>query len=297
MDLNWRISGPASCFHVVSVLSQGQQPDDEELAAALQEATTSLTRQLRGDFVPEQKFLEHLVPLAAGIASPVELAEVALTKVIGRAKAQSYAIRYRPLLADLLARYRVRRPDLSTHLRPQLAGLQAQWSTYGSTLLGGVANLCEEGLLVDRADVLLVEPVLGGWGAAHLFYNSVHIEAWDDENADGLGEILRLTWLLSQLNLDLPKFTEDLGIERAATIGSLAMIPPVLAAAERAELASCDQQTLSQAIQIWFPALAGLAEVDSKLADWWNIYQARRPPLPVAFAALDQLIGTPTAVD
>ena len=45
---------------------------------------------------------------------------------------------------------------------------------------------------------------------AQLFYNSACIEAVDGEPVAGLSEVLRLAWLVSQLNADLPMYRGEI---------------------------------------------------------------------------------------
>ena len=102
-----------------------------------------------------------------------------------------------------------------------------------------MARLTDPQLLVSQADVLPVFPS-GGGGTSHLLYNSISIEMADDDPVAELPEVLRLAWLVAQLNVDLPIFSENLQPGRRPLIASASMIPPVLTAAEEAELARYD---------------------------------------------------------
>jgi hypothetical protein len=153
-----------------------------------------------------------------------------------------------------------------------------------------VARLTESDLLVSQADVILVQPVQGGGGAAHWNYNSVRIETVLANPVEQLPEVVRLGWLLAQLNMDLPKFQGDMRRDALAEIGPLAMIPPVLAAAQEVELARCDLPTLAAALKAWQtgPAEPGV------LIEWWDTYQTARPAWTVALGALARLLAGDT---
>ena len=86
------------------------------------------------------------------------------------------------------------------------------------------------------ADVLVVQPMLGGGGGTHAMYNAVSIEVVLANPLDDLPEVVRLAWLLSALNLDLPRYSDLVPFERLAVIGRLAMIPLVVEAARQVEL-------------------------------------------------------------
>jgi hypothetical protein len=98
-----------------------------------------------------------------------------------------------------------------------------------------------------------------------------------------------LAWLLSQLNSDLPWMTDVMPLARAREAMKLAMIPPVLAAAEAVELAHCNEATLAAAIDAWFPGIAS-EDAAPKMWPWWNAWLDHATKWPVAVAALEQLL-------
>ncbi len=148
-------------------------------------------------------------------------------------------------------------------------------------------ELTEQDLVVSEADVILVQPALGGAGAAHWLYNSVRIEAVLANPIAELPEVVRLGWLLAQLHLDLPKFQGNLRLDRLLEIGPLAMIPPMLAAAQEVELARMDEPTLALALTAW-----NAAPIEpGKLLEWWDTYQSTNPPWTVALGALERMLA------
>src|SRR5207244_4282844 len=95
-------------------------------------------------------------------------------------------------------------PDLQASLVKNLQPLQGRWNVEGTALLARIVNGSEPGILVEEATVVGIYPAQGGGAAASLDYNTARIEAISDEPAEELPELLRLAWLLSMLNLDLP---------------------------------------------------------------------------------------------
>jgi hypothetical protein len=159
--------------------------------------------------------------------------------------------------------------------------------------------LTELGLVVEQADVILVHPALGGGGYAHLPYNSVRIEAVLANPHAELPEVVRLAWLVSQLSLDLPKYSEKIDPTRLAHVAALAVMPPVLSAAEQVELARYDDATLRLALSSWaMPGVGASPEADTEvvvgtLDTWWRTFTESPAPFPVALVALDQMLASP----
>jgi hypothetical protein len=165
--------------------------------------------------------------------------------------------------------------------------LRQRWSYQGEGLLSGVLRWTEPGLLVEEGAVLMVHPVLGGGGTAHLPYNSVRMEAVGADPVAELPEVLRLAWLLSSLNLDLPRYSEHLRPRRLTQVACLAMIPVVLSAAELGLDGSLEAR-LPQATALWMgPAEKATAGI---LSAWWDSYRTLRPAWATALQALDQLL-------
>src|SRR5688500_12944646 len=138
----------------------------------------------------------------------------------------------------------------------------------------------------------MVHPVLGGGGATYPDFNAVIWEAVLTNPVPQLPEVVRLGWLVSQLNLELPRFQGDLPRDRAIELGILAMLPATLAAAQELELSPFDEATMAQAIKAWRVAAPRSTAFVHDLMSWWETYQADRPPWTVAITALDMLIQT-----
>jgi hypothetical protein len=175
--------------------------------------------------------------------------------------------------------------DLALRSRP----LRELWEAYGPGLLHSVARQTEEDVLVSRADVILVHPVLGGAGKAHLSNNSVRLEAVLTNNVPQLPETVRLAWLLGQLNLDLPKFSERVPADRLPYVAALAVLPVVLQAGHELELCQFNPTLTTLAIARW--KLATSPEATAELVHlWWETYQSSPTSWSTALSALDQML-------
>ena len=146
--------------------------------------------------------------------------------------------------------------------------------------------------------MILVQPVLGGAGAAHWLYNSVHIEAVLANPVAELPEVVRLGWLLAQLNFDLPMFVGDL-LRESACAWWAAGTGPAGAGGGAAKSSSrgSTSATLSMALAAWrLPTVdppcccaggrpirpAGppwrVASARARIACWRMMSRRRRPP-------------------
>ncbi len=150
--------------------------------------------------------------------------------------------------------------------------------------------MTEDPLLVESATVTLVAPIVGGHGRAHLLGGRVTFEAVLVNPHSHLPETLRLGWLLSQLNQDLPMFSERIPRERMPLVVGLATLPLVLAAAETVELARLDAETLRSALECWHRPPQLPADVIERLQAWWGTYHGSATSWAVALAALDAML-------
>jgi hypothetical protein len=312
-ELRWRASFAASCLYAADALRfspsgapPGQDAAPREtlfvnpvLAAALAEPVAQLVGELAECHLARDAIWSHLLPLSAGIDNNRELAELALAKVLGRAKAAPHRERLAGRIADLEAAFRRELPQVVEDLELRSGPIREQWEARGPGLLHGVGRLTDAGLLAEQAEVVLVQPVLGGGGRACPLYNLVLLEAVLTNPIQSLPEVVRLGWLLAQLNLELPQYQGELRRDRALALGALAMVPVVLAAAEDVELCRCDEATVGTALEAW-RALPddvgtlqgrGKKEVAAVLFNWWDTFAGSRPQWPVALAALDRMLG------
>jgi hypothetical protein len=296
VELRWRAGVHASCFHATEALVHGRSVADPALSEALAGPATRLRAALQEEGIPADGFFSHLIPLAAGRASAHELAEVSLIKTIGRSGMPGRLHRFWDLLADLKSAFAAVLPRCAEDLAARISSFQGRWNASGIGILGGIVTGTEPGVLVSEATVVLLHPVLGGAGSGYLPYNVATLEAVADDPVESLPEVVRLAWLVSMLNLDLPRYSETIRADRQGTVAALAMIPITLTAAEAAGLGRCDEAATKRAVEAWMPPSAiqhkSAQEWAALLAEWHATYRAMRPPLGTALKGLDVLAGT-----
>jgi hypothetical protein len=155
-----------------------------------------------------------------------------------------------------------------------------------------IGRLTDEQVIVARADVILVQPVFGGGGVPNLDYNAACIEAMLANPHENLPEVLRLAWLLSQLQNDLPMFSETINRRRLKVTSGLAMLPAALQAAQELSLTTCDRTTLTSAISGWH-VIDGDAAATAEIVDsWWATVLTGGFAWATALQSLDRMLTT-----
>jgi hypothetical protein len=292
IDLRWVASSSASCFHLAAEFCVGREPVDARVAQAVAEPIMALAREIDAGQIPTEPFWQHLLPLSAGIENNTQLAELVLRKTVGPGvRAETLAPAMAGRFSDLEVAYRRALPDLADQLALRAGPLRSDWEARGPGLLAAIARMTDERVAVERADVILVQPASGGGGAAHLPYNSVTIETVAANPNEQLPEPVRLGWMLSQLNLDLPMFSETIPRDRLPLVAGLAMAPFALTAAEQVGwVGAVDVALIETAIQWWRLPVASPTETATAVERWFSGYGASKPNLGVALTALDRLV-------
>ena len=297
MNLSWISSDSASCCCATEAKLRGWQLPDPDLERALDSPVEQLKAALSADGVPLPRFFYHIVPLAATNPGPLELAEVVLTKTIGHEKAKGLAVKYRSLLTELFHAFDAQRADSSGKPVARETELKQQWNSVGPLYLSRIEQVCEAGLLASDAQVVLVDAAAGGGGMAYLPYNRVCLDGTTGLSTE-LPDEVRLAWLLSTLNLDLPKYSEQFRPGGDGDLGSLAMIPSVLWAWKDGDPSACKVECLTYTLRAWFHGFQGAGELAANLHDWWQVYLDSQISWPNALRALDQLVAdTPLPSD
>ena len=153
-------------------------------------------------------------------------------------------------------------------------------------LIKQAARISDESILPATSEIVLVSPIVGGHGRAHLSNNRITFEAVLTNPHPTLPETLRLGWLLAQLNMNLPSLSESIHANRLPYIASLATVPLILSAAESVELAELNPTTLIEALSCWHLP----TDKASVLEQWWQTYTDSNTRWAVALTALDSML-------
>lgn len=290
-ELRWIASVSASALHAAGALSEGRNLTDVRLRDAIATPVASLHAEITNSSLPVRRYWKQLLALSHHIENNRDLATTAIRKVAAwRTQYDSLAGRLSELITAVENAVLRAVPGIVDELANRSRPIREQWEARGPGLLHQIGKLTDERLLVENAEVVLVLPVLGGGGAAQLSNNSVRLEAVLTNNIPRLPEVVRLAWMVAQLNCDLPIFGESLSAERLTWISQLGLLPPTIQAAQEVELTELIPQTMALAIKHWQfdePVQDDVADV---LFAWWQTYLETRPDWKTALGALDQML-------
>jgi hypothetical protein len=290
--LRWIASPAATALYAADCLRRRLPFADAQLANALRDTAARLVRAIANTSLPVERVWAHLVPLSLATDSSRHLVELALGKLAGRHQITSYIDPIADRVAALERAFKAAAPDVADELPLRIGPLSEMWEAQGPGLLVAIGNLTDAELLPDRVTVGVLQPVTGGGGRSYPDGNVVLLEGVLANPHTRLPEVVRLAWLVAQLNLELARFQGDLKRERAIELGGWALLPATLAAAQELELAACDEATLREAVTAWRVEVPPNRAFLHDLMRWWETYCTDQPTWPIAVTALDMLIAT-----
>jgi hypothetical protein len=294
ISLRWIASPMASALYACDALRRRIPFVDSALAEQLREPAGRLVRAIATSDLPVERIWASLLPTAATHEHDTarHLIEVAVHKVSARHQVHANLDLFADRMLAFERAFVAAIPNVAEELELRGRPLREQWEAHGPGLLAAIGELTEPELMVTQAKVGLVHPVLGGGGASYTDFNVATWEAVLANPVPQLPETVRVGWLLSQLNLGLPRYQGDHQRDRSAELGRWAMLPATLAAAEEMGLAHCDEEHMRLAVKCWRIPVPRSPVFVHDLMNWWHTYQADRPPWTVATTALDMLIAT-----
>lgn len=286
ITLNWRASSSTSALYAAAALVRGETLADANLAEMLMGPAADLQAEIQELNLPAEPLWRNLLGLSATLGNNRELARLVLTKTVGRgASAESVQQRLAGAIQGIEAAFQRQLPKLEDELPLRIGPLREQWEARGPGFLRQIGLLTDESLLVEEAEVVVIHPAFGGGGETWLPGNQVRIEGVLANPFPHLPEVVRLGWLISQLNLDLPALSENVHPNRLPRAAQLAMLPAALAAGREVELCQDSPELLVQANSYW-----RLGADPTVVTQWWETYRESRPPFAVALAALDKML-------
>jgi hypothetical protein len=292
MQLIWKPGPLNSALHAAAALARGKTLVDPALQQALAEPALALQQEIVAAGLPGGVFWRALMGFATQFDAPRQIVERAVVKVQGgTGRGDLLIAKLTAVLTAVVNAFQQACPDAAEALRLRERPLREQWEARGSGLLKQLALLTDERLIPEAATIVLVHPALGGGGEAHLAQNAVTIEAVLTNPHPQLPEVVRLAWLIAQLNCDLPAFADHVNAQRMPHVAAFAVLPAALQAAQHVELGEYSPEQLKRAIDAWHLRKLPDLDVAALVAEWWETYQQDRPAWPVALTALDRMFG------
>ncbi len=295
MQLRWIPNATANGLHIAdcAVRFPDQFAEASTLEAFRDDAVALASEVNRLDTYQASRFWPTLIANIAEQKSIQESVEQTLRRLTGSDCRDLLPVMVGKVI-DLAAMFRRRYPRFDDQIAFRCRPLQEQWSGYGNGLFQQIKRMTTDDIVPEEARVIPLQPVLNGYGYAHMDSNLVWLEAVLTNPLSELPEVVRLAWVLSQINLELPRYSDAVGMGTLKRIAPLAMLPPVLAAAQVVELSRCTNEIAALAIEHWHIPIptetSVLDELVPTLMDWWETYLVSRPPWHIGIQALAKMI-------
>jgi hypothetical protein len=290
-ELRWKASLTATGLYQALRRAEGIPAAEPLAGEAIGPAADALAREIVAASLPALPLLRQLTALAAEFDNSRELLTRAMNKLhLGPIESEPLT-RIAGALTDLRSTLLRAQPQLADELAVRAGPLREQWEARGPGMLRGVAGITESAVIPLAAEIVLVSPYAGGGGIAHPAQNRVTFEAMLFHPLPSLPETVRLAWLLTQLNGELPRFQELIRSGRLERTFAAAMVAPTLAAAQEVELGACDEPALAFALEAWGLAPILPDHASTILWNWWTAWLEQSASWPVAVAALDQMLA------
>ena len=292
LQIRWIPHVGTSALHAAEALLRETELVDPQLTAAVRGPGWELAQEIAGRGLQEMRYWKQLLCMAHQFDNKRQLAQISLFRAFGTSKAsEDLLAALAGRMTDLQIAYNNAFPNMAEELLLRSRPLREQWEARGPGLLNVAVNMLDEKVLVPGVDVLLVQPALGGYGMAQLYNNTVRMEAMLANPHAHLPEVVRMAWMVLQLNLDLPMYSEKIHADRVPHIAALAMLPVALHAAEQVELVRFDRELLAFALQAWRLDLPAKLDIPEILTTWWEVFKTTHTPLPIALQALNEMLS------
>lgn len=294
MQIEWQKSFSASALHAAYACHcLPNRVADPRLVQSLGE----YAERLSAWFPPRPAVLRDapwsdLVVYGASIESNSELAACVASHASQANQNMQSIQRLAGLITDVEAAFKLLYPKHDEQSSLRTRPLQEQWLGYGSGLIAHLGRLTEKQFFQVPCNVIALQPALGGGGHTHPGHSAVSIEALMINPLAELPEVVRLAWLLAQNAILRDAASGALSDASRLRLIPLAMLPPVMAAAEVLELSKCNEAIAELAIEHWHIAVPHSMDVASELIpslmDWWETYLQTRPTWELALKALSK---------
>ncbi|MEZ6137658.1 MAG: hypothetical protein R3C53_22455, partial [Pirellulaceae bacterium] len=261
-----------------------------ELAVAAQELGELAGRM---NIAPSRMW-DLLLQLSVDTPANRELAERAMIRAVAPAvRSDSLLTALTSSIATVKSRFIRDFPEFAKDMKLRTEPIRCQWEAYGPGLQFQIATWTQDALMADEAEVLLVQPIMGGMGYPHLQTNRCHVEAILTNADPQLTESVRIAWLLSQLEFERPIYSDLINAFRLRATAGLAMLPPTLQAADELGICPFSPATVQRAIELWklTTPTEDPAALTQIVLTWWETVEASQPDWRIALTGLDRMLG------
>lgn len=296
MEIRWRSSPLVSAIHVAYCIAGGRQLTCQ-LSEDFRQSCVELNQLPTAFHTQAWQFWSEMLTCAGEGLSRGEFAKLLLRRCGVLEQSRPGLL---PLVSGLIANLELsfagQFPKFSEEIRLRSQLLEQLWMSYGPGLMHSIGRQTESELIVESAQVFVLQPIVGGAGYATLRSNRAYLEGILANVQPVLPEYLRLAHLVAQLDFERPVFSELIHGYRLPLIAGLSTLPATLRAAEELGLCAVDEKLLTEAVRLWVLSehqespITDAQVLAMTLNTWWETYQASRPAWRVALTALERMI-------
>ena len=289
-SLKWVASLTSTAIYAAEAVSRGLPLLPSQLDHRFLDAARDLRQWIVSTGRPPASIWNQLGGLSADIEDPHELASGAISKS-AMASDRAAVTALGEFLHRLKDTIRMAFPDLVEELIVRAKPIREQWESRGPGLLEEL-NL-QTGLTIapQSAEVLLVAPILGGGGHTLFKYDRVFLEAVSDHVNPDIPETVRLAWLIAQLGAIHAELGDSIPEGRFPLVIQLALLPPVLIAAESVGWMTFSPQQIRDVLATWHIPTLPDRPIHEWLVHWWENHRQASQDWNTSLRSLDQWLG------
>ncbi|MEY4568452.1 MAG: hypothetical protein RLY14_3422, partial [Planctomycetota bacterium] len=203
MQLTWKPSVSSSALHAAEIVASGRSLLNKQLHSALENIAPAVQEIASSSLIGSDRFWDWLIGLSCEHENNIQLAERVIAKAYsGNSRTGDAVSRLAKQIAAAEEALLDSIPRVKEEIPLRIRPLQELWDSYGAGLLIEIGRLADPSFLVKEALIIPVLPVVGGHGGVLLQSNRIWIEAVLTNPNPTLPEVVRLAWLLSQLEAD-----------------------------------------------------------------------------------------------
>lgn len=288
-ELIWHYDQQVIAARALVATLQNERLKHRDLEYGLQKLVDRWLEWLPPD--SHRLLVNKLVPVAAQAEDFHHWAELTAMEVYGEHPEPETVGRFDAVLSEAM-------DIVDEHVIPVDEGatlesspLRDRWRRDAREYLDALIELTDEHIVPERAFIYLIPTLTGEVAKTYPLEDIIEVEAEQSTALTELPYVIRLGWLVAQLNMNELSPELELPEEKLDLLKRLALVPVTLSASEAVGWCVCHENTIEQAAQTWLGKRKELTKPTIEALDaWWEVYRERRPPWKSALTALHRML-------
>lgn len=238
-----------------------------------------------------QTLAKRLVPIAAQAEDFHHWAELCALELFGEDPEPETVGRLDAVLSEAMEIVDEHVIPVDERATLESSPLRDRWQRDARDYIQALIELTDESIVPEKAFIYLIPTLTGDIAKTHPVEDIIEVEVEQSIALTELPDVIRLGWLVAQLNMNTLSPELDLPEDKLDLLKKLALVPVALSASEAAGWAVCQERTIEQAAQTWLGKRKELTKPAIEALDaWWEVYRERRPPWKSALTALHRML-------